>query len=413
MPQFAQQLLPPAHVLAEQLRMSYRQLPAALRLGVILAVGLCWLFYGAIPEDIMFGWLAAIIIFSLIRFLSLKQIATEQFSEEQANHYARRYTVTAFLLGSTWASVAFLLPYVGNEDRILIFVLLIAISGGALTTTAAHVISFYSYTYPIMGAYAAHAFVLGERMWLLVGLLTVIYMLYMTIAAWKLYISLQETIILRYKWQETADDLDRVKQELNTELISRKNAEKRLTKVMVELERAVNNLEELAAIDELTGIPNRRSFDAAIAREWSRARREHSSIALLMIDVDYFKKYNDLYHHQKGDEALRSVAKTLGQYAQRPGDMAARYGGEEFALILVNSSEGHVNRLADQLRRNVRELQIEHEGSESGGYLTVSIGTAISNDPGDDDYSALIRAADHALYDAKRAGRNQVKSALA
>jgi diguanylate cyclase (GGDEF)-like protein len=413
MTQFAQQLLPPAHVLAEQLRMSYRQLPAALRLGVILAVGLCWLFYGVIPENIMFGWLAAIIIFSLVRFLSLKQIATEQFSEEQAVHYARLYSVTAFLLGSTWASVAFLLPYVGNEDRILIFVLLIAISGGALTTTAAHVISFYSYTFPIMGAYAAHAFVLEERMWLLVGLLTVIYMLYMTIAAWKLYISLQETIILRYKWQETADSLDRVKQELNTELISRKNAEKRLTKVMVELERAVNNLEELAAIDELTGIPNRRSFDAAIAREWSRARREHSSIALLMIDVDYFKKYNDLYHHQKGDETLRSVARILGQYAQRPGDMAARYGGEEFALILVNSSEEHVNRLAEQLRRNVRELQIVHEGSESGGYLTVSIGTAISNDPGDDDYTALISAADHALYEAKNAGRNQVKSAQA
>ena len=413
MTQFAQQLIPPAHVLAEQLRMSYRQLPAALRLGVILAGGLCWLFYGDIQDQIIFGWLAAIIIFSLVRYLSLRHIATEQFSQEQAPHYARRYMLTAFLLGSTWAAVAFLLPYVDAEERILIFVLLIAISGGALTTTAAHVISFYAYTYPIMVAYAAHAFTLEGSVWLLVGLLTVIYALYMTIAAWKLYASLQETIILRFNWQETADNLERVKQELNIELISRKNAEKQLTRLKTELEKAVHHLEELAAIDELTGIPNRRSFDAAIAREWGRARREQNCIALLMIDVDYFKKYNDLYHHQRGDEALRSVARILNQYAQRPGDMAARYGGEEFTLILVNSSEEHVKNLAEKLRRHVRELQIEHEGSESGGYLTVSVGTAVSNAPTDDDYSSLIGAADHALYEAKRAGRNQVKSAIA
>lgn len=413
MTQFAQQMMPPAHILAEQLRMSYRQLPAALRLGVILAGGLCWLFYGVIPNHIMFGWLAAIIIFSSIRYLSLRHIASEQFSQEQAAPYARRYMITAFLLGSTWAAVAFLLPYVDTEERILIFVLLIAISGGALTTTAAHVISFYSYSYPIMVVYAAHAFTLEGRVWLLVGLLTVIYAIYMTIAAWKLYASLQESIVLRFNWQETADNLERVKQELNIELISRKNAEKQLTRLKTELEKAVHHLEELAAIDELTGIPNRRSFDAAIAREWSRARREQSCIALLMIDVDYFKNYNDLYHHQRGDEALKSVAKILNQYAQRPGDMAARYGGEEFALILVNSSEDHVQKLAEKLRRHVRELQIEHEGSESGGYLTISIGTAISNAPADDDYSSLISAADNALYEAKRAGRNQVKSAIA
>lgn len=413
MNQITRKLQPSARVLAEQLRMSYRQLPAALRLGLILAAGMGWIFHGAIPDYILFGWLAALILFSLIRYVGLQYIASDQFGEKDARRYARRYTLTAFLLGSTWASVAFLLPYTGTEERILIFVLLISIAGGALTTTASYVVAFYSYAYPIMMAYAAHAFLLEGTIWKLLGLLAVIYTLYMTMAAWKLYISLQETIILRFDSQETADKLERVRQELNIELTNRKKTESKLNRVMSELERAVHHLEELAAIDELTGIPNRRSFDAALAREWGRARRDQTSIALLMIDVDHFKKYNDIYHHQQGDEALISVAGILKQYAQRPGDMAARYGGEEFALILVNSSKKHVNKLAEQLRRDVRGLKIEHEGAGSIGYLTISIGTAVCAPAESEDYSVLIKAADDALYAAKKAGRNQVKAAIA
>ena len=404
-------ITPPPHILAEQLRISYRQLPAAIRLGMLLGLCITWLFYTLIPNIVLFGWLACFIAISIIRIFSLRHIASDEFSENEASHYALRYTVTAFLLGSAWASLAFLLPYVGTEERILIFVLLVTIVGGALTTTAAHVISFYSYSYPILVAYAAHAFLLGERIWIILGIMTMVYGLYMTIAAWKLYSSLQESITLRYSWQEIADILETTRQDLNKELDSRSVAEDKLKSVMGELEQAVSHLEQLAAIDELTGIPNRRTFDAAIAREWNRARREETSIALLMIDVDFFKNYNDLYLHQQGDEALKQVAQTLRQFAQRPGDSASLYGGDEFALILANPTEGYVKKIAEKLRSDIQGLQIKHEGSETSDFLTVSVGTALCNAPKNDDYSVLISDADSALYEAKHAGRNQVKAA--
>lgn len=402
-----QETITSLQILAERLRISHRQLPAAIRVGLVLALGTSWIFYPLIPKDILFTWLACIVFASLLRIFSLQHIATEKFNETEAKHYALRYALTAMLLGSCWASLAFLLPYVGMEERIMIFVLLISIAGGSLTTTAAHVISFYCYSYPILIAYAANVFLLGERIWILLGIMTMIYALYMTLAAWKLSSSLSESITLRYRWQETADVLEKTRADLNTELDSRSKTEEKLKSVMSELEQAITHLEQLAAIDELTGIPNRRSFDAAIAREWSRARREKSSIALLMIDVDYFKNFNDLYLHQRGDEALKQVAQALMQFAQRPGDTVARYGGEEFALILVNPTEDYVKRIAEKLRQHILDLKIKHERSAVSDYLTVSIGTASSNSPKNDDYSILISAADSALYEAKQAGRNR------
>ncbi|MCW8965047.1 MAG: diguanylate cyclase [Gammaproteobacteria bacterium] len=391
--------------------MSHRQLPAAVRLGLVLAFAIGWILHPHIQKEILISWLFCIVVVSMTRIISLRHIASDDFNEAQANQYSIRYTVTAFLLGTTWASVAFLVPYVGTEERILIFVLLISIAGGALTTTASHVISFYFYSYPILIAYAANVFLLGERVWVLLGVLTMVYAIYMTIAAWKLSSSLKESITLRYRWQETADTLEKTREDLNRELDNRTVAENKLKSVMSELEQAVSHLEQLAAFDELTGIPNRRSFDAAIAREWNRARREQSSIALLMIDVDYFKNFNDLYLHQQGDDALKQVARVLQQHTQRPGDTAARYGGEEFALILVNPTADYVKKTAETLRQDILDLRIKHDRSEVSDYLTVSIGTAMSNAPGNDDYSVLIRSADGALYEAKQAGRNQVIAA--
>jgi diguanylate cyclase (GGDEF)-like protein len=404
-------LNPAPHILAEQLRISHRQLPAAIRLGLVLGIAISWIFYPLIPQGILFTWLSCLVLFSLIRILSLQHIAAENFSKDEAHQYALRYTVTAFLLGSTWASLAFLLPYVETEQRILIFVLLVTIAGGSLTTTAAHVLSFYAYAYPIMIAYAAHSFFLDGHIWTMLGVLTVVYALYMTIAAWKLYGSLQQSITLRYSWQETADALEKTREELHHELENRKTTEKKLKSVMTELEQAVSHLEQLAAIDELTGIPNRRSFDAAIAREWNRARREQTSIALLMIDVDYFKNFNDRYLHQQGDAALKQVAQALRTFAQRPGDSVARYGGEEFAMILANPKPDYVAQIAENLRCHIEGLKITHEGSDVSGFLTISIGYSISTAPKNDDYSVLISTADGALYEAKQAGRNQVKVA--
>ncbi len=165
-------------------------------------------------------------------------------------------------------------------------------------------------------------------------------------------------------------------------------------------------LEALAATDALTGLGNRRQFDALLQREWRRAARDGSALGLLMIDVDFFKRYNDQYGHPQGDACLRAVAAAIGEAFRRPGDMAARYGGEEFAVLLAGSDIGAAALAAERLRGVLAGLGLPHEGNPRG-IVTVSIGVADAW-PGQGAPEELLAAADLALYEAKRQGRNRV-----
>jgi diguanylate cyclase (GGDEF)-like protein len=166
-------------------------------------------------------------------------------------------------------------------------------------------------------------------------------------------------------------------------------------------------LTRMATTDALTGLPNRRAFDEALAREWRRCGRSHSKLSLAMIDVDLFKRFNDAYGHVAGDACLRQVAQAVAHHANRPGDIAARYGGEEFALILPESDELGSFQLGEALCATMRSLAIPHEGS-SLGFASASVGVATVIPDADGDPQRLIRAADAMLYLAKRGGRNRV-----
>ncbi len=175
-----------------------------------------------------------------------------------------------------------------------------------------------------------------------------------------------------------------------------------------ELRRANETLSNLANKDALTGIANRRSFDEQLAAEWRRARRGGAPLALLAIDVDHFKKFNDCYGHVEGDACLRRVARVLDDTARRAGDFAARIGGEEFALLLPDTDLAKARVIGEALRESVEALNIAHQGSSSA-CVTVSVGVAATagehGRPLPDD---LVDRADSALYCAKRAGRNRV-----
>jgi diguanylate cyclase (GGDEF)-like protein len=160
--------------------------------------------------------------------------------------------------------------------------------------------------------------------------------------------------------------------------------------------------------DGLTGIANRRHFDLAIEREARRAKRGCTPLSLLMIDIDCFKAYNDHYGHQQGDETLVQVACALAGMLHRPTDLIARYGGEEFSVILPEMDQAQSLQLAEELRRRVRELAIPHAQAEGEACVTVSIGLATQLPEHAPCPALLIGAADRALYDAKRAGRNRV-----
>lgn len=167
-------------------------------------------------------------------------------------------------------------------------------------------------------------------------------------------------------------------------------------------------LTRLSNVDALTNIANRRYFDSVFEKEWRRGRRNKEPLALLMVDIDFFKDYNDLYGHQGGDHVLRAVGSSLKSVVNRPSDLPARYGGEEFSIILPETDKGGGLLIAERLRREIELLKIDHERSSVSKYVTVSIGvSAIVPDEGISS-DVLIKEADKALYESKRQGRNKV-----
>lgn len=165
---------------------------------------------------------------------------------------------------------------------------------------------------------------------------------------------------------------------------------------------------ELVARDGLTGLKNRGAFDDYLPRMWQQALRDRRSLALLLIDVDHFKAYNDRYGHQAGDQTLRRVAQVVQAFARRPLDIAARYGGEEFVLALFDLSADNVREMADQLRMAIHDLNIVHEDSATAAYVTASIGVAIVAPRMGRSPDGAVQVADEALYSAKRSGRHTI-----
>jgi diguanylate cyclase (GGDEF)-like protein len=189
---------------------------------------------------------------------------------------------------------------------------------------------------------------------------------------------------------------------------------KEMKQAYEDLKRANIELEKQARTDKLTGLYNRRHFDVACMAETLRATRELYPLSLMLIDVDYFKKFNDHYGHPEGDRCLREVAQILRDVFRRADDIVSRYGGEEFAVILANRNQAAAAERAHALLRSVRERSIPHAGSQIADHMTCSIGIVTYTptphtpvDPAD-----LVKVADEMLYLAKAQGRNQVQHRL-
>ena len=171
-------------------------------------------------------------------------------------------------------------------------------------------------------------------------------------------------------------------------------------------------LRKLVFLDGLSGVFNRRYFDQQISTEWARSSRNNTPLSLILLDVDFFKFYNDRYGHQAGDDALRSIADTLKSCLRRPADLVARYGGEEFACVLPETGFEDAMTLAKDLEQKVREMQIPHESSSVAKFVTISVGLATKETSIGGEVQDLIGLADHLLYEAKHSGRGRVCGAL-
>ncbi|MFC5439569.1 sensor domain-containing diguanylate cyclase [Rhodanobacter ginsenosidimutans] len=188
------------------------------------------------------------------------------------------------------------------------------------------------------------------------------------------------------------------------DISERKRTEEKLLNMQRELER-------LSFKDGLTGVGNRRCFDKVLKNEWSCAQRSRQPLSLVMLDIDYFKQYNDHYGHIQGDNCLKQVGALLDSMATRPRDFLARYGGEEFVLVLPETDAQSARSMAERCRELIEQTQMPHEKSSAAPVLTVSLGVgAVVPDMADEPLS-LIDAVDRALYQAKLQGRNRIAMA--
>lgn len=172
-------------------------------------------------------------------------------------------------------------------------------------------------------------------------------------------------------------------------------------------------LEELSYKDGLTGVANRRMFDKVFDSEWANARRNHKPLSLIMLDIDYFKQYNDQYGHIQGDDCLRAVARTLSEAVHRPRDFVGRFGGEEFVLVLPETDEVSAKQIAEKCRLLIQQQQIPHESSDVSDVLTISLGVGTTTPGMVDDKKSFVEAVDQCLYKAKANGRDCLVSECA
>lgn len=177
----------------------------------------------------------------------------------------------------------------------------------------------------------------------------------------------------------------------------------------IELKRQRDYLEHLLDYDSLTGLANRRHFDETLIKEWSRGTRSHLPLSVIMIDIDFFKAFNDIYGHPAGDDCLRKVAQAFSSVITRKGcDLIARYGGEEFVAILVDTDRKGGRIVAERLKTSVSNLALPHVRSAVADHVTASFGVATMVPTLDQDPTALTAAADQMLYQAKAEGRNRI-----
>ncbi len=189
------------------------------------------------------------------------------------------------------------------------------------------------------------------------------------------------------------------------DISERKRTEEKLARVQQELE-------ELSYKDGLTGIANRRMFDSILEVEWGQAARSRQPLSLILLDIDYFKQYNDHYGHIQGDECLKRVAALLEQAARRPRDFFARFGGEEFVWVLPETDSAAALLVAQRCQELLRREAIPHIHSRTGGNLTISLGVGTTIPEQGSEPLAFVERVDRSLYDAKQAGRNRIGPAL-
>ncbi len=370
-------------VFAEQVCQLYTKSVTRPLLHFISLIIVVLLVHDHVDVMHVFVWASLLIGLNVYRLVDINK--TQKVINETTDFrvFQKRFAICSCILGVIYGiGIVSFLNYLPTLKQVYLLMLISVIMPFAFFSFGSDRLSFSMFVYPL---------VIPPVLWLLsqeqdtyfyLGVYAVVYLL---------------VIRKLFKW--------------NNETVTHEIRLKIENKELLESLQLVNErLTELSVVDELTQIQNRRSFDETIEKEWLRAKRLKKPISMLMIDIDFFKQYNDKFGHIKGDECLFSIADYLKSSINRPTDFVGRYGGEEFCIIMPDTYLNGAIKLAEEIRAGVKELKILNPGTKENEFLTISVGVASAVPTAEYTYMDLIYTSDKALYIAKTEGRDTVRS---
>ena len=377
-------------IFIEQVTLLYINPPGRTLVHFLPALMIYLLVRDYTSEVMELTWLGVLTVITAFRFVDIRITREKLLTITDYKALEKRFALGCALLGTAYGVGLFLfLPQLPHLNQIAILSVVITMIPVALVSFSTNKLSFLLYFLPALGLPIFQCLLLVDLFHIYIALFGIMYLyVVITLFDWHFNV-LTEAINLRLTNHEL--------------VISLTNNNKQ--------QEALNKrLEAISTVDSLTNLANRRNFDDAMQRELLRAQRSKTSISLIMLDIDFFKQYNDEYGHLAGDNCLRLISTVLQEIVKRPGDLAARYGGEEFCIIMPDTDQQGAVNLAEQIKKEVGSLKIPHVKSRIATHVTVSMGTATMVPELHVTPNTLINAADKALYTAKKDGRNLIRS---
>ena len=373
-------------VYREKIKMMFGNFRQSWMLSLLVAGLLAYLAMDAGEYPIGLGWWTVFAVLILARLYLVIRFHKATIALHEYERWQQQFFIITMLTGIAWGVGAILIgSRLDAVGQIFILMILVGVSGVAIAMLGMLQRVMLAFQLPMVIPYVVWIAPSFDDRGMVLIMVTVLYLLTVIFAMKLLEKNVSATLSMQYKLEQRTE----------------------------QLQDAYDKLQHMVLEDSLTGIHNRRYFEHEIEKEWKVARRNQTALALLIIDIDYFKLYNDSCGHAAGDACLRQVAGLLKQAVQRPGDVMARIGGEEFIALLPGEDAAGAYKVAHAMQTILQQAEIVHPSSPVNAFVTVCIGYCVAIPEGDETWLGLFQAADKALYKAKTNGRNQIVAGAA
>jgi diguanylate cyclase (GGDEF)-like protein len=393
-----QRHIPPGELISAQLEMLLQNgRLATISMHLVGVIATVIMFWTVVDVRVLAAWATGFLVLLLIRSLLMSNALTQRHYQSHPKRVYWQLILGAALTGSVWSSVYIVaaqhVPVTMQYVLLLLIVMITAFSLGFSVVVREYFLAYvFTSLLPIAWWSLVHYW--DQPYYLLIGCVLLAFCALLIFVCDQTYQSFRNLISLTWEREHIAQELGDI-----TGFLRDRNRQ---------LRDARRQLTDLANVDELTGLGNRRVVNSVLKEEINRARRAGVELSVIMLDVDYFKSYNDRYGHPAGDEVLQKLADIMQRATTRAGELVARYGGEEFILLLPGASAASALRTALRLQEMIAQERIPHGASAVAEYITISQGVTTVRPDGEQQPADLIKLADKALYSAKAAGRNAI-----